>query len=716
MESVIASQLESLPEPLPTEAPLGWWQYLRPRSPPPPSDARAPWLSVSRYKTLVAGAHIFSASRETPEGGDGCTLRIEEHSSRSPHKECLPSFNNADSGCRIARECECPSRKITDIAKGRIPPPIKHSKPKFVELSRPWSSLSIAEHRKFLESENQRDRPMPDEVAREFHALMARVYTERMAYNNFLIREAERNASVINWISSEVRAQARKMWERKASAAKLIPRHYANLCEVGTQSLPPLEMPRHVKMVLREGRAYALGSVAEIALGQPEGSGWQRQHLPSIALDAKAQEYAQNEGADVVMTSSAFKSLMSVGEDWTLPVTVASVSSGGPGGARKVVLVDRALPGEMNSRGRNTWVFRNAFLRTAIRAGLEKGEPVRGFPDPEHGRQDTVLYNLWNFSGIKLLTRSKACAYRNSDADPAKWQYMKVDAKMTYNPARGLEVVSANETSKWFPSLYLLGDSLLAVAHIDPVSQRVIHVEESRLQGVLSQSDYKPTAAAAVAHAVLSQVLKLDAGTYLLKKSDKSNSVRVMRSVDPNTVSTGAAFDLHGAMETETPNVADVTKAFLRPRWRNVEGRIPDCFEPREEATPLPAYLLPRDDRDQQATPMAPSKYCWKFYQKGVCNTPNCNFPHIKRGCEPPGFNPGLLQHGTSGPWRTESRTYKHCFKFYNTGHCPNPDCPFRHFRKGDEPAEFWEYKRREVNAHKALKKQGHEQEKPAPQ
>jgi hypothetical protein len=322
-----------------------------------------------------------------------------------------------------------------------------------------------------------------------------------------------------------------------------------------------------------------------------------------VSQDENIPKLLQNHKFDIVISSSGLKQIIdytNTRTKWIIPVVVKEIeinNSDGGISKKKIVFVDKVLPkvnpsiSDLNYYAYKRLLklnfcqyeaFNYPFEETPIETETavepkESGEDNTEAPVAENTEDGTIVqtknrtihhnvnYRTWNVKKttsqntlmknqikdeeINLLVRCKLDACE--DAEGGVLYPVVVRPKIEQQLQYGANVASKSELARdWTTLFFRLYSNLYRARIYSPMSE-IISVEKCTIQKVFSeavtQHDYKPILGLGVLQKVLSELVKLNCGNYILQHLPKHESfVSVMKQCNDDTAN---AFNLHAECE-----------------------------------------------------------------------------------------------------------------------------------------------------------------------
>ncbi|KAF0301252.1 Little elongation complex subunit 2 [Amphibalanus amphitrite] len=214
-------------------------------------------------------------------------------------------------------------------------------------------------------------------------------------------------------------------------------------------------------------------------------------------------------------------------------------------------------------------------------AGGKDGDP---YLHPPPGLN--VHYRVWQLGKLRLLLRATTHAMR--ETKNAGLVRYSVHAKVAYQPAYGIEVMTRPEViSQWLDCL-LRPNSRVVRVHLDPISQMVLAAEErsfSQLTEEFAKYDtgFKPPYGLQVLESVLVELTQQPPGQYLLSHDSRSGAfVRLSRASAPDGGSLKLQFPVSPVRTLlDSPRCLGLDPSILTP-YNTRYGRVPATFHYRD--------------------------------------------------------------------------------------------------------------------------------------
>lgn len=353
----------------------------------------------------------------------------------------------------------------------------------------------------------------------------------------------------------------------------------------------------------------------------------------TVSKDANIRELLKNNDFDVVISSSGLKRLLDntdLREKWTIPVIVEiiNVQRGKEIFKKKVVFIDKPLAEDhpdpldlkycsMKRLVRTNFCRYEAFKyenqenclqdETIEQANAEesienheeewKGKKKKGKDNIIH---HNVSYRLWKVkknvnhnallknqgknTELKLLIRSKLDGCEIMPSGPL--QPVIVKPKVEYQLQYGANVPTKSELSREWCSLFFRPFSNLYRVRMHWNTAEVVNIEKCSIQKVAADANhlyqYKPYLGLGILNDVLTKLVQLDEGNYLLTHLPKHGSfASLLKECD----SSSKCLDLHSEYkEWEMSNVikknwVPIDLNYILPIHES-QMRLPGCFLP----------------------------------------------------------------------------------------------------------------------------------------
>ncbi|KAJ3642094.1 hypothetical protein Zmor_024910 [Zophobas morio] len=312
-----------------------------------------------------------------------------------------------------------------------------------------------------------------------------------------------------------------------------------------------------------------------------------------VSQDKNINKLAQSHNFDVAISSSGLKRIIdytSVKDKWLIPVVIKEiqVDKGGTTTTKKIVFVDKVLPDinpTVHDLNKHTYkrLLRLNFCQyeafsypveevpiegvkeESIKTNKEEDEKMEELPINEKQEKNRVIhhnvnYRIWNIKKctiqntlmknqvkdkeINLLVR---CKLDGCEATEQGVLYpVIVRPKIEQQVQYGVNIPSKSELARDWTCLFFRLYSVLYRARIYNPTTEIIAVEKCSIQKINVEAhthyEYKPILGLGVLQKILSRLITLDCGTYLLQHLPKQESfISLLKQCDNED----KAFDLH---------------------------------------------------------------------------------------------------------------------------------------------------------------------------
>ncbi|XP_044260128.1 uncharacterized protein LOC123008400 isoform X2 [Tribolium madens] len=307
-----------------------------------------------------------------------------------------------------------------------------------------------------------------------------------------------------------------------------------------------------------------------------------------VSQDDNIPKLLKNHKFDAVISSSGLKQIIdytNIKTKWIVPVVIKEIEDE-DGKLRKIVFIDKVLPKvDPSPHDLNCYAYKrllklNFCEYEAFRYPVEETPIETDESDEQNAEQDTkekkkvihhnANYRIWNIkkttnhntlmknqtkdSEINLLVRCKldGCEETEQSVLYPVIVRPKIEQQMQY----GVNIASQSEIARDWTSLFFRLYSFLYRARIYSPMNEVISVEKCSIQKINIEAqthyDYKPILGLGVLEKVLSHLVGLDCGTYLLQHLPKHESfLSIMKQCDDCTEN---VYDLHKECENTEVN------------------------------------------------------------------------------------------------------------------------------------------------------------------
>ncbi|KAJ2376828.1 hypothetical protein IW150_001748 [Coemansia sp. RSA 2607] len=465
--------------------------------------------------------------------------------------------------------------------------------------SGPFSSLTTAEHARFLQLSRRQPRATMEPP--EHHRLRQRVDAEQ---SEFRSRLRQRTTGVLQLCEPLVAEAGARILRRQNEHARL---HYAaGYVAARVLAIRPVGSA-HVPLVYRStvaqrGTCYAARAVLDDAVLQDavrrmvqEGAD-EVGARPVMSCDEMVGALAGGAQAHVAVCDEALAALLTLqamhAHDVLVPVEVRELETAE--GSRTLVIVDRPLVvGRAATPRRLRQLVYDAAVRwqTADRSGASGAVPL----DPDSSSAPfEASYTVWELGGTRILVRCAIDAFhepneggpRTTVTGAAKLEYFDPTASAEESVVAGdgrlMEDTRPDERLSWWLAAFLRGSpSQVWVAHVGPdgrlAGQARCAAAEYYPEGAQTPQQQPPTHAL---REILAELRRLPTGRYMLQHRRGAWDATVLRAVDEPAGERAAAVNLHAELATEPlDNDAD----YAPPVWRGLGPlHVPWTYPPAD--------------------------------------------------------------------------------------------------------------------------------------
>ena len=461
------------------------------------------------------------------------------------------------------------------------------------------------------------------EEARHLSMLSSLVARERAAYEQHFMDEAIHNRECYRYVRKDVEELfLQTVRERCDRLLKQLPTQYVlsqSNVEIKKDHSEASVFLQHSGRVFESGScfSYTNPAVGSMLFGKNSLEATHK-HAAQLAEDPVVTSWTSSHDVDVVITASALSTLVeaystdSVAWRRLVPVSVLERAS------HHTVLIDSALPCEHTTSREATERYFARKVDSLMQNPSTKPTQL-SFVSPgidtatENDGNRTVLYNMWNFGELKVLTRGHAhylSSKRDSTGEPTEiFNGVKVKSHMCSAGGRK-EAFTAQEALMWYFKLLLLprAKTILSVVHADLLSGTVVDVEEVPFSQILSLAPVQVEAASAALHGTLSLLRTLSEGKYVVSVQPGLRSCDIYTELGEGVTSTDAPVLILSEMVKRCNAVFPAEpSSSVMPRWQEGSDRIRDTFQPQQFQS---------------------TKLCHKYALEGICTDKACPYAH----------------------------------------------------------------------------------------
>eukprot|EP01135_Chromosphaera_perkinsii_P010202 Nk52_evm68s2039 gene=Nk52_evmTU68s2039 len=424
--------------------------------------------------------------------------------------------------------------------------------------------------------------------------------------------------------------------------------------------------------------------------------------LPRLENDPSVAEILAQHEVDIVLSSGTFKYLIdnqppTYGAQWEIPLIVEEKEHPYDKEKKvKFVYLEKPLLKKTMTCREKSKVYYNKAVREMLSLNSKRnstiGKNEDGYNSSDEEEQDLELvldedmneehsevsnskereaseglegvnYNIWSFGNMNVLVRSKSDGIWNEKLKDPKGEEISVDRPVCvktklhyqYSTLGCLEQPTVSENARWWAHLFLRPNSLLVIAHIDPVTEKLLYLEKKTMGPILSpMSGFKPGPSMKKLRTILQMASSVTQGKYIICHRPGDPHVTLYEETFSVGSSNGSeelekkskgsiglkpfGYDVKSALSGRGMT-DEVDEAYIElASTKSMTGVVPFLFPPPPPASPKKRNH--RNKRNGKKDSKKKQKKCFKFLKTGKCaRGSNCKMAHItqsRRGSDEP--------------------------------------------------------------------------------
>ncbi|XP_065341129.1 uncharacterized protein LOC135940250 [Cloeon dipterum] len=494
------------------------------------------------------------------------------------------------------------------------------TKPYFRKLQFPrHSSLTNVDHASYLSARYSGQ--VTSQSLQIFQQLHLLVVAEQKEFNEWLAKEMAGQRPLVNKALLQI---GTSLLASKQDEANLQSSNDTFSLHKELPMKKPATSEVHLKPIQHlcsSGRVASCQKINEGAnlILQPE--------LNCVKVSSKLRDDKVAEGlackhfADVILSPGVVFALINAsGKETDVPLTVRIIKDA-DGRERKLIVMDKPLPAKsLGVYKKMTWAAKKAAKReflsyrekyfdftkmsveqcksdfaqdlvdySAAKSGHANRNHVYSLWCLEHKVASKTADSAWGRQGcpINLLVRSQCHGFiEGGPAEPPRFVQMGV--KLERKPDLGAEALDLAEFTQDWVSMILRPEALLLRTRVDAKTLKVVQVEHKDLKVITKEArakEFDSVATLGALHSLLSEVMHLQEGRFLLRVNPKGAVVHVYGPPLPNHTSINLSLDYKSQddkLVVEKEHSIQIDPEVVTPLCLKHQ-RIPATFLPRKE-------------------------------------------------------------------------------------------------------------------------------------
>lgn len=475
-----------------------------------------------------------------------------------------------------------PKRKVEKIEKVENP-------------NEKFSSLNQSEHIEFLNLEKSHlNSPLQDQNLSRYFMLRNRVIKEQQEFHQQQKEEALKEREKYLYINSNVLQTLEKVIEKKKSIVYEYPQFYKTIHEIDMKNIkstkqdPILTQP---ELVLRLGICFTFEPLQknfnfnldrEFYLNEKSDSiYYKKKFCPVVSKDLSIKEIIKNHKVNIVISSSTFLALIDTNfnkfpQEWCFPCKNES----------GIIFIDKPLlKKKYTVKEYNNLYYKQSILNHGL--NIKPESPVidfnkeNSFYEKHKDFTSTIenfTYTIWTLGNLKILIRSKVNGVMPDYSKNTGYSFTGVRVKSEYQPDKGIEEFTWSELARNWAYSYIRSDTNVYVSRIDVKRNQLINTEKLSIESILSSSQFRPEQSIKLFYTILSEMMKLEPGNYLLRHYQNYERITIQKE----TEKVSSDYDLFSDYKN-SGTIDQLNIPFVPFIWKGNLNQIPNTFRIKED-------------------------------------------------------------------------------------------------------------------------------------